>query len=90
MTEITRQWLKSYKKGSGTKLSRRALHCMVKRVYFILTIMGNHCREWQEPVYMETDNYNHMVNAIIEPNIVRTQRKCNSSASGVRKVTENI
>lgn len=63
---------------------------MVKKVSFILTIMGNYCREWHEPVYMETDNYNHVVSAIIELNSVRAQRKGENSASGISKVTENI
>lgn len=66
------------------------MHRMVKRVAFILTIMGNHCREWHEPVHVETDNYKHVVSAVIELNSLRTQRKGDNSASGVRKVTENI
>lgn len=63
---------------------------MVKRVAFILAIMGNHCRKWHEPVYTETDNYNHVLSAVIEPKSVRTQRKGDNTGSGVRKVTENI
>lgn len=39
---------------------------------------------------METDHYNNVASAIIEPNIVRTLRKGENSASGVRKVLEKI
>lgn len=69
---------------------QRALPGLVKRIYFILTIARNHFREWRGPVYMETDHYNNVASAIIEPNIVRTRRKGENSARGVRKVLEKI
>jgi len=37
---------------------------------------------------MERDNYNNVASAIIQHNIVRTQRKGGSSVSGVRKALE--
>lgn len=65
-----------------------ALHGMVKKIYFILTIVRNHCCKWHGPVSMERDNYNNVASAIIQHNIVRTQRKGGSSVSGVRKALE--
>ena len=84
-------------KGGGTKLSWRCGQtakgrelCMawLRRSILSSLIVRNHCCKWHGPVSMERDNYNNVASAIIQHNIVRTQRKGGSSVSGVRKALE--
>lgn len=61
---------------------------MVKRIYFILTIVRNHCCKWHGPVSTERDHYNNAASAVTQQNAVRTERRGDSSVSGVRKALE--
>ena len=88
-------WPEHHMKGGGTKLSWRCGQRANGRQLCTAWLRSFYPHYSEEPLLqmawafsMERGNYNNVASATIQHTIVRTQRKGDSSVSGVRKALE--